>query len=404
METAASLKLRLCAASPGRPDRRRLASCVGSPHDPGAGNWGIPTWVSASRFVGRMNAIEISPEFDPDGLQRASVLTKLPRLLAEFGVPPDRVLEPGLAPSEVFSNQNYALPYSALSRIVGRSSELTGCDHLGLLLGARCDERVLGVAGDWMRHASTLGAAVRGFVSLQPTNSRGATTYLHKFGDDVIIGYGIYDRTAVARHQMYALVMALALNVIQSLAGTTDRVLEVLFPFREPDQLRPYSGFFKRPIRFNQPECGLVLHPSALNAEIIGGNKGASFAEWAHRALGMLPAAEHEWTTRTRHILRHLYLLGENRVEDAAAQFGISGRSLARHLEREGTTFKALLDELRFNAARELLALTDLPVGEIALALSFATHSSFVGAFRRWSGSTPSAWRAAHVSLAPSHT
>jgi AraC-like DNA-binding protein len=43
--------------------------------------------------------------------------------------------------------------------------------------------------------------------------------------------------------------------------------------------------------------------------------------------------------------------------------------------------------------ARELLAVTDRPIGAIADVPSYSAHKPFVDAFRRWSGLTPSEWR-----------
>ena len=71
-------------------------------------------------------------------------------------------------------------------------------------------------------------------------------------------------------------------------------------------------------------------------------------------------------------------------------------RTLRRHLAKEKTSFEALCAELRFDMARELLDLTDLPVGEISTALAYASPSVFADAFRRWSGLSPMAFRAPH--------
>lgn len=45
--------------------------------------------------------------------------------------------------------------------------------------------------------------------------------------------------------------------------------------------------------------------------------------------------------------------------------------------------------------ARALLEVTDLGIGEIALALAYSTHAAFDAAFRRWSGMSPQKWRMA---------
>ncbi|MFN4142805.1 helix-turn-helix transcriptional regulator, partial [Aestuariivirga sp.] len=68
-------------------------------------------------------------------------------------------------------------------------------------------------------------------------------------------------------------------------------------------------------------------------------------------------------------------------------------RTLRRHLAKEQTSFEALCDSIRFDLARELLDLTDLPVSEIGTALAYASPSVFADAFRRWTGLSPSAWR-----------
>jgi AraC-like DNA-binding protein len=64
-------------------------------------------------------------------------------------------------------------------------------------------------------------------------------------------------------------------------------------------------------------------------------------------------------------------------------------RTLNRRLRAEGTTFQQLLDEVRFEAACQLLDTASTPITEIAVSLGYAETSAFSRAFRRWSGSTP---------------
>jgi AraC-like DNA-binding protein len=62
---------------------------------------------------------------------------------------------------------------------------------------------------------------------------------------------------------------------------------------------------------------------------------------------------------------------------------------LNRRLKAEGTTFQKLLDEVRFEAACQLLDTGRIPITEIAVSLGYAETSAFSRAFRRWSGTTP---------------
>ena len=85
-----------------------------------------------------------------------------------------------------------------------------------------------------MQNAPDLETALTGFVELQQGNSRGASVYLHRYGDTVIFGYGMYERDTVAHVQGYALVAALIFNMVQVLTGGVAQIAEVLFSFRRP--------------------------------------------------------------------------------------------------------------------------------------------------------------------------
>jgi AraC-like DNA-binding protein len=66
---------------------------------------------------------------------------------------------------------------------------------------------------------------------------------------------------------------------------------------------------------------------------------------------------------------------------------------LQRRLERAGTTFNAVCDELRRDAALEHLRNPRVPIKEAAFLLGFSEPSTFYRAFRRWTGDTPANFR-----------
>ncbi len=161
--------------------------------------------------------------------QRMASLVGLPALLDDFGVALGDLLDGlPLNPSAFDSDEN-RIPYGLGTVLLARAATLTGCAHFGLALGARFDHRCMGAAGRWMQNAPTLGAALGGFIALQPTATEGATCFLHRHGDQVIFGYGAFDRTSVDYQQNYALVIPMAFNILRSLTGDRAIVTEVLF-------------------------------------------------------------------------------------------------------------------------------------------------------------------------------
>jgi AraC-like DNA-binding protein len=70
-----------------------------------------------------------------------------------------------------------------------------------------------------------------------------------------------------------------------------------------------------------------------------------------------------------------------------------SERTLRRHLQATGSSYQQLLDELRFDRAKQLLQDNQMPIHRIAEVLGFSETASFRHAFIRWSGVAPSQFR-----------
>ncbi|MFN3340993.1 MAG: helix-turn-helix transcriptional regulator, partial [Dietzia sp.] len=94
-------------------------------------------------------------------------------------------------------------------------------------------------------------------------------------------------------------------------------------------------------------------------------------------------------TQQVRVILTQRVAFGVG-MEDVAAALGVSVRTLRRRLAEEGTGFQQLLDEVRQSLAEEMLSTGMLRVEDIALRLGYAEASSFIHAFKRWTGTLPS--------------
>jgi AraC-like DNA-binding protein len=73
----------------------------------------------------------------------------------------------------------------------------------------------------------------------------------------------------------------------------------------------------------------------------------------------------------------------------AAAKLGMSRATLARRLNREGTTFEAVLGSLRRRLADDYLGKRCLSVAETSYLLGFSEPAAFSRAYRRWTGRSP---------------
>ncbi|MFD2400258.1 helix-turn-helix transcriptional regulator [Prauserella oleivorans] len=76
-------------------------------------------------------------------------------------------------------------------------------------------------------------------------------------------------------------------------------------------------------------------------------------------------------------------------------------RTLRRKLAAEGTSYRALVDEVRETVAEDLLATPALSVEQIAHRLGYSEASSFIHAFTRWKGVPPREFRRRSGSARP---
>jgi len=81
-------------------------------------------------------------------------------------------------------------------------------------------------------------------------------------------------------------------------------------------------------------------------------------------------------------------------VGDIAEAVGVHPAHLSRMFRRhEGVTVGDYLRRLRIEAARDMLAGSDRPLGEIALQTGFSDQSHFSRLFRAATGHTPASYR-----------
>jgi AraC-like DNA-binding protein len=76
-------------------------------------------------------------------------------------------------------------------------------------------------------------------------------------------------------------------------------------------------------------------------------------------------------------------------MDVVARELAMSPRTLRRRLTEAGTSYRALVDEIRQALAEEMLATGALSVDDVAIRLGYAEASSFIYAFKRWKGITP---------------
>jgi len=169
------------------------------------------------------------------------------------------------------------------------------------------------------------------------------------------------------------------------------RVSRVSFRFKRPPYAERFEEFFLGPVFFGEPAHAIVVGNEWVDQPLPQADEPtARLCEEQCRELLDRRRARTRVSERVRqHLLRPR---AAAQMKEVAVEMGMALRTLHRHLDAEGTSFRQLVDEVREALAEEMLS-HRMTVEEVAERLGYSEASSFVHAFKRWKGISPRAYR-----------
>lgn len=332
------------------------------------------------------------PTYAP-GDARVGPAMALPSLLDELGASPKEAFAMSGVSPLVFADANNRIPLHQFGHLLESCVQLTQCDHFALLLGERFELTGFGPIGDLMRHSPTVGEALRSLVQSFHLHDQGAAPILISADSNcALLGYSIYRHGTPATALIYDIAIAIACRILRQLCGPQWAPLRVQFSRKQPREIAPYLKLFRSPVHFDADISGIAFSNAWMQQPIVGADPtrySILFKEIQDDAARSLPL----FKDRVQRVLRQMLLSGTFSGQAIAHLFNIHERTLRRHLSDEGTHLQHLMNQTRFELAKELLQNTALPVADIAFALQYDDANAFSRAFKSWADLSPSQWR-----------
>ncbi|ADO73120.1 Transcriptional regulator, AraC family [Stigmatella aurantiaca DW4/3-1] len=311
---------------------------------------------------------------------------------AALGVDVERLLRhAGLVPSR-FQPPRAKLSTREFFAFWRAVEEVGGSQDLGLRVGAEALPHQFDVASLAALHSPTLGDALRKFARYK----------LLVCGEQVSVE-AVEGEARIRFHWVHveeSLPMMLVDATFASILALARRGFGGPLLPRRVELARRRAGesalrrHFGSDVRFDAPIDLLVIEEAALARPFVTHN--------ADLLAVMVPGLEaqlsEQRTSRSvaddaRAILSRRMCGERPSIGKLAKEMHMSQRTLQRRLGEFGTTYQSLLDDVRRDTARRLLANTELDAGEVAFLLGFEELNSFSRAFHAWEGVTPTRWR-----------
>jgi AraC-like DNA-binding protein len=318
----------------------------------------------------------------------------------ERGVPEDVALRGTRIRAEQLLNPDLEVSAKQELRVIANLLDaLDDPAGLGLEAGARYHLTAYGIYGFALISSPSLRSAIE--VGLRYLDLTFAFSRMRAREEDGQMQMVIDAPDAPVRLRRFLVERdAAAVQTIQrELFGAAIPLHRVSFACPAPDSVDRYAEILGVIPDFDAEETVLGFDPTLLDVPLPQANPHtAVLAQAQCRDL----LARQEARTGLAGEVRDLILASPSRPPDAdqvAARLHLSPRTLRHRLAAEGTSFRALLEEVRERLAEELL-LGGLTVSEVSERLGYVELSSFSQAFRRWKGVGPREYRASQPARA----
>ncbi len=322
---------------------------------------------------------------------RAVHLVPYVRFLRDVGTPVDRLLSKAKLPTMFEDDLQAYLPLLPTLDFLASASHLDGIRDLGLATINHVD-------------VSDLNQGFLATLSATPTLQQALTAYCRMGSiENTNVVFWLEQDDALARacavldapgprsarrcaewSQNMTLVA-----VIQACAGPNWYPGEMAFTSNEPVTLSERQQFpntrFLLGQRYTWVDLSrdlLAMPPRPLGVTITD-----------PRYEPVLPG---NFSDSLKRLLKPYLRDGYPHIELAAEISGTSVRTLQRRLAAVGSSYSELLQQARFEAARQLIADPDIKLIDAAYHLGWSCPATFSRAFRQFAGVSPSEFRNAH--------
>jgi len=190
------------------------------------------------------------------------------------------------------------------------------------------------------------------------------------------------------------IVLAILLAMCETNFGHRLKPRRVAFRHAAPSDLRPYEAIFDCPIAFGDDANRFVLGLAEADRSLPTSNRQLAAVHDRILVETLARLDKRDVMARARASLLERLTSGVLCEQDLAGDLHMSRRSLQRRLAEADATYQSLLDDTRRDLALRYIEDPATSITDITFLLGYSQQSALTRAFRRWTGVSPSQYRA----------
>ena len=304
----------------------------------------------------------------------------------------------GLAPSLPKGLINFE-SFSGVCRLFEAAAAQTGepCFGLKWALNQPTDFRFSGPTVFIFTKATDMRHWIDLAISYQKIHTNGVTyRYEANEASDSLTGIiSVHPLAPPCRHMVEQTLAAIALLGQQFIPDC--KFKRVTFQHSAPEDMTLYKKIFQCPVIFNADQTTIVSEYSYIELKNTGFMTKITspfvrkYMDWR---IGKHPIDKQTISMLVGEAIPTILGVNGSDIQHVAQSLDLHPKKLQRLLKEEGTSYSAILDEVRQNIAARLLAESDISITRLAKMLDYSSDKPFTTASKRWFGMPPTDYRA----------
>ncbi|MCJ2178923.1 AraC family transcriptional regulator [Novosphingobium album (ex Hu et al. 2023)] len=321
----------------------------------------------------------------------APLLRQFAALASELGGSlPGLLRAAGISPGE-FADGDGTMTYRQTIVLLETAARMLECPDLGMQLASRQGgSSVFGPLGMAMRNSKTFGDAVKFACEHSNAHSRAARIWMQPIPEERLVFVGHELLLGNIGNWAQAIEQVLLIGHLQAMetTGGYARARRIHFRHEAVSGRETYRRHFGCEVRFGEPVDGIMFSPEDLACPILmhSADVHQEVAAYVERTF---PNQRPPLHADVRGLIMRRLTTGDCSSAEVARALNIHERALRRRLQREGSSFQDVKDEVRRDLTMYYLERTTLDMRSISEKLGFAEQAIFTRQCGKWFGRSP---------------
>ena len=318
------------------------------------------------------------------------------KLVAECGLKPSLLLEIAEIDAKMMADPKATISLRQEVRFVRAMLKALDKPNLGFYAGQQYRLSAFGNLGMAAASCESIEEAIQLFLKYLQLSYTHFDISFHKHQDIAVLRFkDTYEFSDLRRFYIerdFSFLLVSIRDLFSRSLGE-QRFKTLHFDFECPTNIEQYEALYECQVKFSMPFNEIQFDGKYLDRALPQANPLTKQLMEEHcRTQQIEILGPINFSDQIRDLIKNSEDIIPN-MEDIADQFNMTSRTVRRKLNAEGFNYQSLVNEELSRKAIHYLETTQLTVEQIGYRIGYGESSSFIHAFKRWTGKIPTEFR-----------